>query len=81
MAKAPWTIDQVLALNAYQRLGYVHEFTCPENHERKSRVLVAKPDGWHCPTCDYRQDWAHDYMADRAMHPRNPLDQLRSKKE
>lgn len=75
--KAPWTIDQVHALNAYQRLGYVHEFTCPENHET-SRTLLAKPDGWHCPSCDYRQDWAHEWMADKALHPSNPIDLLRS---
>lgn len=43
--KAPWTDEQVAALNAYQRLGYVHEFTCPDHHEG-SRVLVAHREGW-----------------------------------
>jgi hypothetical protein len=28
--------------------------------------LVALNDGWHCPSCDYTQDWAHGMMADEA---------------
>jgi hypothetical protein len=77
MIKAPWTIDQVHALNAYQRLGYVHEFTCPNNHgDKHSRVLRATPHGWKCAGCDYTQDWAHDWMVDKALHPPNPIDRL-----
>ena len=59
--KAPWTPEQVDALNRYQRLGHVHEFTCPTAHEA-DRTLLAMHDGWHCPHCDYRQDWAHEQM-------------------
>lgn len=41
------------------------------------RLLVATPDGWTCPTCDYTQGWAHEFMLDwswqrmdwRRMHP------------
>lgn len=74
--KAPWTPEQVDALNAYQQLGYVHEFTCPGHDGGGSRVLIAEADGWHCPSCDYIQDWAHDAMADKARHPLHPMKRL-----
>lgn len=75
---APWSLDQVHALNRYQRLGYVHEFTCPHEHGEPGKyVLRATPNGWHCPRCDYTQDWAHDFMADEARHPQNPIDVLK----
>lgn len=69
---APWSDEQVAALNIWQGLGYVHEFTCPNTHDG-TRVLHATRDGWVCPSCDYRQDWAYYAMLDRALHPRNPL--------
>lgn len=58
---APWTDEQVDALNRYQRAGYFHEFTCGKDQCRAA--LVAQADGWACPRCDYRQDWAHAFMA------------------
>lgn len=58
--RAPWTAEQVAALNRWQKAGNVHEFTCPNNH--RDRVLVAHEDGFHCPVCDYRQSWAHAVM-------------------
>lgn len=61
---APWTPDQVDRLNRFQRLGYVHEFTCPDSHNGADRTLVATKNGWICPHCDYRQDWAHAAMLD-----------------
>lgn len=79
MIKAPWTIDQVHALNAYQRLGYVHEFTCAESHDGRDRILRATSGGWKCPTCDYTQDWAHEWMADKSRHPKNPIDLVRNR--
>ncbi len=27
--------------------------------------LVATKDGWMCPVCDYKQYWAHEFMADK----------------
>lgn len=27
--------------------------------------LIATEDGWICPACDYKQNWAHDFMADK----------------
>lgn len=74
--RAPWTKLQVHALVAWQSLGYVHEFTCPNNHDG-SRVLWPTQSGWTCQHCDYTQDWAHDYMLDAARHPKNPIDSLK----
>jgi len=67
--RAPWTPAQVATLNEFQRRGGVHPFTCGGDHAPGSPVLVAREDGWHCPQpygepCDYRQDWAHAFMAD-----------------
>lgn len=59
--EAPWTNEQVANLNAWQRAGHVHEFTCP-NHHDGSRVLIATVDGWRCPSCIYTQTWAHRMM-------------------
>ena len=74
MVHAPWTAEQIAALNAWQASGHVHEFTCPNEHEG-SRVLVAKRDGWHCPGCVYTQTWAHAMMT--LGPPPNPVDQMR----
>ena len=62
---APWTPEQVAALNAFQRSGRMHPFTCSARHPMH-QTLVAEPDGWVCPddACDYRQKWAHSFMAD-----------------
>ena len=67
---APWTEQQVAALNAFQRSGVMRPFTCEMPH-RLHQTLIAEPDGWHCPDeqCDYRQTWAHAFMAE-------PLDGL-----
>lgn len=56
----PWSIEQVDALNAWQRAGFVHPFTCGEC----SGDLLATPSGWICPNDSYRQQWAHSFMAD-----------------
>lgn len=65
--KAPFTEEQVKSLNAYQRSGYFHPFTCGNDncpHKRHEHsVLYAKTDGWHCPNCNYTQNWAHVWMA------------------
>lgn len=58
--KAPFTDEQVRNLNEYQKLGFVHEFTCVNKHE--DRTLVATNDGWICPSCDYKQNWCHTFM-------------------
>jgi hypothetical protein len=65
--EAPFTPEQVEALNAWQELGFVHPFTCGTC----SNDLVAREEGWYCPTdgCGFTQSWAESYMADKALHP------------
>jgi hypothetical protein len=57
MIQAPWTNEQVAALNRWQQSNWVHPFTC-----RCGKDLVATREGWRCGSCDYTQDWAHDSM-------------------
>ena len=57
-----WTEEQVRCLNAYQNHGRYHPFTCPNRGPLHPGELVAYENGWVCPTCDYTQDWAHDFM-------------------
>lgn len=61
---APWTEGQVDALSAYQK-GPFHLYTCgpcrdadPSFPMVNQHALLATPEGWRCPTCDYQQDWA-----------------------
>jgi hypothetical protein len=74
MLEAPWTDAQVENLNRWQQAGHVHPFTCPNDHA-ESRVLLAQNDGWHCPSCEYTQTWAHAMMA--LGPPPDPLQGLR----
>ncbi|MEU8902151.1 hypothetical protein [Streptomyces mirabilis] len=79
--RAPWTPEQVAALNRFQREGGMHPFTCGGDHAPGSPALVAYTDGWRCPqpygeACDYRQDWAHRFMADPDAWPK-PFADLR----
>ncbi|MFD5508987.1 hypothetical protein ACFWIB_14590 [Streptomyces sp. NPDC127051] len=71
--RAPWTAEQIDALNRFQTEGGMHPFTCGRDHETH-RVLVATYLGWIClePTCDYTQDWAHPFMAQPDSWPRTP---------
>lgn len=70
---APWSPMQVAVLNAFQAEPNCHPFTCGTNSSplatepKCSGVLVAEPDGWRCPLCDYRQGWCHNFMLDPAM--------------
>ncbi len=75
VTKAPWTEEEVANLNAFQESGRFHPFTCggarcddahkayADEHGGDYGQLVATADGWKCPVCDYRQDWAHPFMA------------------
>lgn len=60
--RASWTDEQVAALNRYQSADTMPPFTCGNDHTG-DRELIATRDGWWCPSCEYRQDWAHDFMA------------------
>lgn len=63
--KAPFTDKQVAGLNYYQKSGGFHEFTCGgKNHPSETdNTLIATNEGWICPNCDYKQNWAHSFMA------------------
>lgn len=63
--EAPWTENQVATLNAFQRSGVAHPFTCERDHTLH-QTLIAESDGWHCPDpdCSFTQDWAMSIMAD-----------------
>jgi hypothetical protein len=77
---APWTAEQIENINRYQHSGVFHEFTCgsgnrtDEKHLDGNGTLVATEEGLHCPYCDYKQDWVHEFMANFTqdvleMHP------------
>lgn len=65
---APFTVEQVSALNEYQDRGNFHPFTCGPCRDvlgtrYDERKLIATIDGWVCATCDTTQDWAWALMA------------------
>ena len=64
MILAPFTPEQVEALNRFQERGEMHPFTCPGDRGEKCKVreLVATEAGWVCACGAYRQEWAHDFM-------------------
>lgn len=64
-----FTPEQVKSLNEYQQARVMHPFTCggnrtDEKHLDGEGILLATEDGWICPYCDYKQNWAHDWMKD-----------------
>lgn len=65
---APWSEEQVDAINDWQECDYVHPFTCPCDHPETEdqSSLVATEAGLYCPepSCEYEQSWVHAYMAD-----------------
>ena len=73
---APWTSEQVDALNRFQQEANMHPFTCGALHSSgQSPVLQATHDGWVCPdsACKYTQEWAHAFMADPGAWPKFPF--------
>jgi hypothetical protein len=87
--ETPWSDDQVKNLNAFQRKGTFHPFTCgndrsdeahkryaEEHNEHDTGLLVAGNDGWRCPVpgCGYTQGWAHAFMAQEL--PDDPMGNL-----
>lgn len=60
---APWDAATVDALNAFQRLGHFHPFTCPNPHDG-NRDLLATESGWICELCGYTQSWAIQMAVD-----------------
>ncbi len=62
------TKEQIESFNEYQESGVFHPFTCGtkelHKHSDDEDVLVAESEGLYCPSCNYRQDWAHSWMLD-----------------
>lgn len=58
---APFTLEQIAVLNAYQARDDAHPYTCENWHGEPAsrRNLVATEAGWICPHCSYTQKWAH----------------------
>lgn len=64
---APFTAEQVGRLNRWQFLSSMHPYTCggsrtDERHLDGEGVLMATPEGWKCPYCDYTQQFASERM-------------------
>lgn len=76
--RAPWTSEQVAALEQFQTASGMHPFTCGAERHALAPRLVPSHSGWYCPDpdCDYRQDWAHAFMAQPDAWPR-PFADLR----
>lgn len=70
--RAPWTTEQIAALNRYQKSARHHPFTCAfrDDHpviDGEKGVLVARPEGWVCQHCGYTQGWAHAAMLSEGL--------------
>lgn len=68
VVRAPFTPEQAASLNGYQASGSFHPYSCGYDDcpgvNGGHASLTAREDGWHCPACDYTQDWAHATSAD-----------------
>jgi hypothetical protein len=67
---SPFSPEQVARLFEYQLAYQFHPFTCAHRGDGKHLqigsdlgMLIPTVRGWICPFCDYRQDWAHSFMA------------------
>jgi hypothetical protein len=58
MIHAPWSAEDVAALNRRQAEGF-YRITCVNSEHGN---LIAYPDGWHCEQCNHRQNWAPRFM-------------------
>lgn len=74
-----FTPEQVKKLDAYQKAGEFHPFTCPNrgdgNHFENGidlGGLIPTVRGWICQSCEYTQDWAHGFMTDSHGTTREP---------
>lgn len=58
--KTPFTEEQIKKLNIQQNSGRVHPYTCGNVDCRA--ILIATEEGWICPNCDYKQNWAFNII-------------------
>ncbi len=74
---APFTKEQVKALNEYQQKGFFHPFTCcayegcKRGQDVNEGILIAAEEGWICPCGKYKQNWAHAFMAEKHNFNKN----------
>ncbi len=61
--------EEVKNLHHYQFMANMHPFTCPNrgdgNHFDNGSdlgALIPTIQGWICQSCDYTQNWAHEWM-------------------
>ena len=60
---APFSDEQVLKLNEFQKSKKFHPFTCDCGRDREDKgILIATNEGWICPCGEYKQNWAHSFM-------------------
>ena len=67
---APWTFEEVRALNQWQKRGDIHPFMCGglSNGASCATDLLATTNGWVCPNgCGYTQDWAYGFCLKSAV--------------
>lgn len=72
-----FTPEEVVSLNQYQQAHIFHPFTCGSGNRTDAAhldgegILVATEEGWICPYCDYKQNWAHPFMKDGTWQTRS----------
>jgi hypothetical protein len=75
---APFSKEEVENLNKWQQSEHKHPFTCvwsrtKDKNKTKAECermngkgegkLIATEEGWICPCGEYKQYWAHGFMA------------------
>lgn len=68
--EAPWTDEQVTALNHYQQDGHGHPFTGKRYPDGTERILIATNLGWIAEEGGpVIQTWAWEFMAKSSNCP------------
>lgn len=63
VVKAPWTQEQVDALNAFQTAGLVHPFTCGYCRDRYGTRFVREDNGDHRPLSEDEENLLTDWIS------------------
>lgn len=63
--EAPFSDEQVSAINEYQKNPSLHPLTCCGHNgcERDDRNLLAQTNCLVCPCGQYKQNWVHTFIA------------------
>lgn len=70
ITRAPWTKEQVDAINRFQERDGVERYVC-RLHLARDVVLIAATDHMFCPRmgCGHRQDWVYDATLEEVEEP------------